>query len=113
METENKDISILLLDLIDLGRNSFKKEEDENCQKLLDMVESLYRVFQSKTANVDCQYQPLIINKEIVTESSSYSKGLIIWSLLLRRLVLATTTKPNLGYLAPASEAAGKHTLPF
>jgi hypothetical protein len=32
---------------------------------------------------------------------------------LLRRLVLATTTKPNLGHLAPASEAAGKHTLPF
>jgi hypothetical protein len=33
--------------------------------------------------------------------------------LLLRRLVVATTTKPNLGYLAPASEVAGGHTIPF
>jgi ribonuclease HI len=41
------------------------------------------------------------------------SKGLIIWSLLSRRLVVATTTKPNLRHLAPASEVAGRHTLPF
>jgi hypothetical protein len=41
------------------------------------------------------------------------TKGLIIWTLLSRRLVVATTTKPNLGHLAPASELAGRHTLPF
>jgi hypothetical protein len=33
--------------------------------------------------------------------------------LLSRRLVVATTTKQNLGHLAPASEVAGRHTLPF
>jgi hypothetical protein len=31
-------------------------------------------------------------------------RGLIIWTLLSRQLVVATTTKPNLGHLAPASE---------
>jgi hypothetical protein len=41
------------------------------------------------------------------------SQGLIIWTLLSRRLAVATTTKPNLGHLAPASEVVGKHTLPF
>jgi hypothetical protein len=41
------------------------------------------------------------------------SMGLIIWSLLSRRLYVATTTKPNLGYLAPVSEVAGRHILPF
>jgi hypothetical protein len=40
----------------------------------------------------------------------SESKGLIIWSLLSRRLVVVATTKPNLGHLAPASEVAGGHT---
>jgi hypothetical protein len=39
--------------------------------------------------------------------------GLIIWTLLSRRLVVATTTKPLLGHLAPASEVAGGHTIPF
>jgi hypothetical protein len=33
--------------------------------------------------------------------------------LLSRRLVVATTTKPNLGHLASASEVAGGHTIPF
>jgi hypothetical protein len=41
------------------------------------------------------------------------TKGLIIWTLLSRRLVVATTTKPNLGHLASASEVAGGHTIPF
>jgi hypothetical protein len=41
------------------------------------------------------------------------TRGLIIWTLLSRQLVVATTTKPNLGHLAPASEVAGRHTLPF
>jgi hypothetical protein len=41
------------------------------------------------------------------------SMGLIIWSLLSRRLVVVATTKPNLGHLAPASEVAGGHTIPF
>jgi hypothetical protein len=40
-------------------------------------------------------------------------KGLIIWTLLSRQLVVATTNKPNLGHLAPASEVAGGHTIPF
>jgi hypothetical protein len=40
-------------------------------------------------------------------ENWELSKGLIIWSLLSRRPVVATTTKPNLGHLAPASEVAG------
>jgi hypothetical protein len=35
-----------------------------------------------------------------------YTMGLIIWTLLSRQLVVATTTKPNLGPLAPASEVA-------
>jgi hypothetical protein len=74
MEMGNKDSSVLLLDLIDLGRKSFKKEEDEKCQKLLDMMESLYLVMRSKTANVDCNYEPIINNQEIVAENSSYSK---------------------------------------
>jgi hypothetical protein len=39
--------------------------------------------------------------------------GLIIWTLLSRQLVVATTTKPNLGHLVPASEVAGGHTIPF
>jgi hypothetical protein len=41
------------------------------------------------------------------------TEGLIIWTLLSRRLVVATTTKPNFGHLAPASEVAGGHTIPF
>jgi hypothetical protein len=36
-------------------------------------------------------------------------RGLIIWSLLSQQLVVATTTKPRLGHLAPASEVAGGH----
>jgi hypothetical protein len=36
--------------------------------------------------------------------------GLIIWTLLSRQLVVATTTKPRLGRLAPASEVAAGHT---
>jgi hypothetical protein len=28
-------------------------------------------------------------------------------------IVVATTTKPRLGHLAPASEVAGGHTIPF
>jgi hypothetical protein len=41
------------------------------------------------------------------------SWGLIIWTLLSQQYVVATTTKPRLGHLAPASEVAGRHTLPF
>jgi hypothetical protein len=40
-------------------------------------------------------------------------KGLIIWSLSSRRLVVATTTKPNLSHLASALEVAEGHTIPF
>jgi hypothetical protein len=29
------------------------------------------------------------------------------------RLVVVATTKPNLGHLAPASDVAGGHTIPF
>jgi hypothetical protein len=36
-----------------------------------------------------------------------------LWTLLSRRLVVATTIKPRLGHLAPASEVAGGHTIPF
>jgi hypothetical protein len=36
-----------------------------------------------------------------------------VWTLLLRQLVVASTTKPNLGHLAPASEVAGGHTIPY
>jgi hypothetical protein len=32
---------------------------------------------------------------------------------LLQRLVVATTTKPNLGHLASALEVAEGHTIPF
>jgi hypothetical protein len=39
------------------------------------------------------------------------TKGLII--LLSRQLVVATTTKPRLGHLAPASEVEGGHSIPF
>jgi hypothetical protein len=39
--------------------------------------------------------------------------GLIIWTLLSRRLFVATTTKQNLGHLAPASGVAGSLTLPY
>jgi hypothetical protein len=41
------------------------------------------------------------------------TKGLIIWTLLSQGLAVATTTKPNLGHLAPALEVAERHTLPF
>jgi hypothetical protein len=44
---------------------------------------------------------------------ASELKGLIIRSLLSRRLVVVATTKPNIGHLAPASEVARRHTLPF
>jgi hypothetical protein len=40
-------------------------------------------------------------------------KGLIIWSMSSRRLVVATTTKPNLSHLASALEVAEGHTIPF
>jgi hypothetical protein len=43
----------------------------------------------------------------------SKTRGLIIWTLLSRQLVVATPTKPNLRHLAPASEVAGRHTLAF
>jgi hypothetical protein len=39
-------------------------------------------------------------------ENLKCSKGLIIWSLLSRRLYVATTTKPNLGHLASASPSS-------
>jgi hypothetical protein len=47
------------------------------------------------------------------TDDSLTDAGLIIWSLSSRRLVVATTTKPNLGHLASASEVAEGHTIPF
>jgi hypothetical protein len=37
------------------------------------------------------------------------ARGLIIWTMLSRQLVVETTTKPNIGHLAPASEVAGVH----
>jgi hypothetical protein len=48
-----------------------------------------------------------------ITTLSSTTKGLIIWSLSSRRLVVATTTKPNLSHLASALEVAEGHTIPF
>jgi hypothetical protein len=50
--------------------------------------------------------------KRQITSSPSDSHT-VLHTLWLRRLVVATTTKPNLGHLAPASEVAGRHTLPF
>jgi hypothetical protein len=44
---------------------------------------------------------------------SNCFENFLVWSLLARRLVVATTTKPNLGHLASASEVAGRHTIPF
>jgi hypothetical protein len=60
------------------------------------------------------QSAKLLIHKNgsgAATRNSSQTKGLIIWSLLSRRLVVVATTKPNLGHLAPASEVAGGHTI--
>jgi hypothetical protein len=42
-----------------------------------------------------------------------YLYGSKALTLVSRQLVVATTTKPNLGHLAPASEVAGGHTIPF
>jgi hypothetical protein len=42
-----------------------------------------------------------------------YLNPSLIWTLLSWQLVVATTTKPRLGNLAPASEVAGRHTFPF
>jgi hypothetical protein len=42
-----------------------------------------------------------------------YTKSLIIWTLLSRQLVVATTTKPRLGHLALASEVAGSEDIPY
>jgi hypothetical protein len=53
------------------------------------------------------------VDVSAVSKLVTTTYGLIIWSLLSRRLVVATTTKPNIGHLAPASEVAGRHTLPF
>jgi hypothetical protein len=48
------------------------------------------------TENMDLQYGPPIWTPNIDP------KGLIIWTLLSQQLVVATTTKPNIGRLAPA-----------
>jgi hypothetical protein len=53
----------------------------------------------------------LDINTLLRIPKSVDTKGLIIWSLLSRRLVVVA--KPNIGHLASASEVAGRHTLPF
>jgi hypothetical protein len=44
----------------------------------------------------NCEFQ-LKVSGTFLTEK--WSKGLIIWTLLSRRLVVATTTKQNLGHL--------------
>jgi hypothetical protein len=42
-----------------------------------------------------------------------YIKGLIIWTLLSRRLVVATTTKPNLGHLKAFSNEINPNPIIF
>jgi hypothetical protein len=61
---------------------------------------------------IHCQYH-LKTQCFRLSQNRTLPWGLIIWTLLSQRLVVATTTKPNLGYLTPASEVAGRHTLPF
>jgi hypothetical protein len=47
----------------------------------------------------------LVFNLKSSCNPSSYIMGLIIWTLLSRQLVVATTTKPNLGHLALAQRS--------
>jgi hypothetical protein len=79
-----------------------------------------YTVLKRYSANGHTCFEPLFssllcyaIILSAGEEKNVKTKGLIIWSLLLRRLVVAMTTKPNLGHLASASEVAGGHTIPF
>jgi hypothetical protein len=85
-----------------------KKSKNSIFGQFFPILATLYKVqitFWKKSLSMMWMaHLKITFSKFLKFLKKKLSKGLIIWSLSSRRLVVATTTKPNLGHLVLASE---------